>query len=330
MSATNPSAGAVFEVDSLTVHYGRKKAVDGVSFRIEPGQSLGIVGESGSGKSTAAMAAVGLLDPENSTVTARRIRLGDVDLRAPGTGRNGVLGRRIGVVFQNPMVALNPVLTIERQLTDHMREHLRIDRKAAHARAVRLLGEVGIVDAERRLKSYPFQFSGGMLQRITIAIALACDPELLVADEPTTALDATVQAEVVDLILSIKRSRGLSLIWITHDLALLNRIADRVAVMYAGRLVELGPADAVLDHPSHPYADGLLTSVRSLWLDQGSHFRTIDGTPPAAGAETIGCAFLPRCPHAHGRCTTAPPLVAVAGDATHNAACWLLGQEARP
>lgn len=327
MSRDDKMAPAAFEVDGLTVHYGRKKAVDGVSFRIEPGQSLGIVGESGSGKSTAAMAAVGLLDPESSTVTARGVRLGDIDLLAGGSARRGVLGRRIGVVFQNPMVALNPVLTIERQMTDHMREHLGIDRKTAHGRAVRLLGEVGIADAERRLKSYPFQFSGGMLQRITIAMALACDPELLIADEPTTALDATVQAEVVDLVLSIKRSRGLALIWITHDLALLNRIADRVAVMYAGRLVEMGPADAVLDHPSHPYADGLLSSVRSLWLDQGSHFRTIEGAPPAAGAETAGCAFMPRCPRAHERCAKAPPSFPVAGSSEHGAACWLLEQE---
>lgn len=316
--------GPVFEVEHLRVHYGRKKAVDDVSFRLNPGESLGIVGESGSGKSTAAMAAVGLLDPEMSTVAARRIALGDVDLRQAASGRRGVLGRRIGVVFQNPMIALNPVLTIGQQLTDHMREHLRIDAATAHARAVRLLGEVGIVDAEKRLKSYPFQFSGGMLQRITIAIALACDPELLIADEPTTALDATVQAEVVDLILSIKRSRGLSLIWITHDLALLNRIADRVAVMYAGRMVEIGPADVVLDHPAHPYAEGLLASVRSLWFDEGDHFKTIDGTPPASGAETEGCAFRMRCPHAHERCTILPPMFEPGGDMAHRAACWLL------
>jgi oligopeptide/dipeptide ABC transporter ATP-binding protein len=328
MTTMSQSFGSAFEVSSLSVRYGRKLAVDDVSFRLESGESLGIVGESGSGKSTTAMAAVGLLDPDSSSVTAERLALGDSELRSAVGGRYGLLGRRIGVVFQNPMVALNPVLTIERQMTDHMRVHLGIDRHAARRRAIQLMEEVGISDAERRLQAYPFQFSGGMLQRITIAIALACDPELLIADEPTTALDATVQAEVVDLILSIRKARGLTLVWITHDLALLNRIADRVAVMYAGRLVELGPADVVLDHPSHPYTAGLLDSVRGLWLDEGSHFRTIEGAPPTDGADTAGCAFRPRCPHAHVRCTELPARFAVPGPPGHLAACWLLDREA--
>ncbi|CAH1678441.1 Putative peptide import ATP-binding protein BruAb2_1033 [Hyphomicrobiales bacterium] len=321
------STGASFEVEGLTVRFGGKTAVDNVSFRLAPGEALGIVGESGSGKSTTAMGAVGLLDPEVAEVETRHVRLDATDLSALNGARPGVLGRRIGVVFQNPMVALNPVLTIERQLTDHMRQHLRLDARTARARALRLLGEVGITDAERRLSFYPFQFSGGMLQRITIAMALACDPELLIADEPTTALDATVQAEVVDLILSIRRARGLSLIWITHDLALLNRIADRVAVMYAGRLVEIGPADALLDHPSHPYAAGLLASVQSLWTGEGTEFHTIEGSPPANGPDMPGCAFAPRCPHAFERCATRPPMASLPGASAHDVACWLFNSE---
>lgn len=321
-------AGAAFDVAGLTVRFDGRKAVDAVSFRLAPGEALGIVGESGSGKSTTAMGAVGLLDPEVAEVEALHLRLDDVEMRIAGKIRDGILGQRIGVVFQNPMVALNPVLTIERQLTDHMRQHLGIDARTARARALRLLGEVGIADAERRLTSYPFQFSGGMLQRITIAMALACDPELLIADEPTTALDATVQAEVVDLILSIRRSRGLSLIWITHDLALLNRVADRVAVMYAGRLVEIGPADVLLDHPSHPYSAGLLASVRSLWLGEGAEFMTIEGSPPTNGPDMAGCAFAPRCSHASERCASVPPPFPVADATAHVAACWLLENEA--
>ena len=327
---TRATAGASFEVEGLTVRFSGKTAVDNVSFRLAPGEALGIVGESGSGKSTTAMAAVGLIDPEIAEVEARHVRLDMTDLRGPGAPQAGILGRRIGVVFQNPMVALNPVLTIERQLTDHMRQHLHLDARAARARAIRLLGEVGITDAERRLSFYPFQFSGGMLQRITIAMALACDPELLIADEPTTALDATVQAEVVDLILSIRRSRGLSLIWITHDLALLNRVADRVAVMYAGRLVEIGPADVLLDHPSHPYAAGLLASVRSLWTGEGTEFLTIEGSPPSDGPEMPGCAFAPRCPRAFDRCAARPPMASAPADAGHGVACWLFDPKVEP
>lgn len=324
---TNPTVGASFEVEGLTVRFGGKTVVDNVSFHLAPGEALGIVGESGSGKSTMAMGAVGLLDLEIAEVEARRVCLDATVLSGVNGTQTSILGRRIGVVFQNPMVALSPVLTIERQLTDHVRQHLRLDTRAARARAVRLLHEVGITDAERRLSFYPFQFSGGMLQRITIAMALACDPELLIADEPTTALDATVQAEVVDLIQSIRRERGLSLIWITHDLALLNRIADRVAVMYAGRLVEIGPADMLLDHPSHPYAAGLLASVQSLWAGEGAEFRTIEGTPPANGPDMLGCAFAPRCPHAFSRCTTRPPMTFMPGEAAHNVACWLFNSE---
>jgi oligopeptide/dipeptide ABC transporter ATP-binding protein len=317
-------------VDGLSVSYrtpaGPRPVVIDVSFSVGAGEALGIVGESGSGKSTAVTAAIGLLDPEMAHVTATRSTFGGTDLLSGGPD---MLGTRIGVVFQNPLVALNPVLTVGRQITDHMRYHLRLDATAARKRAASLLKEVGIADAERRLDSYPHEFSGGMLQRATIAMALACDPDLLVADEPTTALDATVQAEVVDLVLSLRASRNLGLIWITHDLGLLQRVADRVAVMYAGRIVETGPAGIVLNKPSHPYSQGLLAAVNSLWHGDSERFDTIPGTPPRDLSVIRGCAFLPRCPRAGERCAAErPELIDTGRAAGHRGACWHMTREA--
>jgi oligopeptide/dipeptide ABC transporter ATP-binding protein len=311
-------------VEGLSVSYrtpaGPRPVVMDVSFSVAPGEALGIVGESGSGKSTAVTAAIGLLDRELADVTTLRSTFGGTELLS---GRSNVLGTRIGVVFQNPLVALNPVLTIGRQLTDHVRYHLRLDAATARKRAASLLREVGLADAEARLNSYPHEFSGGMLQRVTIAMALGCDPDLLVADEPTTALDATVQAEVVDLILSLRASRNLGLIWITHDLGLLQRVADRVAVMYAGRIVETGPASIVLDKPSHPYAQGLLAAVNSLWHGSSARFDTIPGAPPRDLSAIRGCAFLPRCPRAGDRCAAErPELLDTGRGPGHRGACW--------
>ena len=318
------AAGALV-VESLTVDYrsrgGAVRAVDGVSLVLGGGEALGVVGESGSGKSTFALALAGLLGPAEATVRATRLAFGDADLARGGDGlRTRVLGRKVGFVFQNPLTALNPVLSIGRQMTDHMRWHLRLPARAAEARAEALLAEVGIADPGRRLGAYPHEFSGGMLQRVTIAMALACDPEWLIADEPTTALDASVQADVVDLVARLRAKRGLGLVWITHDLALLSRIVDRVAVMYAGRLVEIGPAAAVYGAPRHPYTDALLGSIRSLWEEEGGPFRTIEGAPPSLADRRPNCAFRPRCPRQTGRCATAPGLAPV-GPA-HDAACW--------
>lgn len=315
--------GSHLDVKGLSVSYhtsgGKRRVVMDVSFSVGAGEALGIVGESGSGKSTAVTGSIGLLDPEVADVSAERSEFGDVDLLSDGAG---ILGPKIGVVFQNPLVALNPVLTIGHQLTDHMRYHLRLNASEARRRAVSLLNEVGIPDAERRLASFPHEFSGGMLQRVTIAMALACDPDLLVADEPTTALDATVQAEVVDLVLSLGASRNLGLIWITHDLGLLSRIADRVAVMYAGRVVEIGPADIVLEEPSHPYTQGLLAAVKSLWQADSGTFDTIPGSPPRDPSSVEGCAFLPRCTQAGPKCLERPALFETGRAAQHSAACW--------
>jgi peptide/nickel transport system ATP-binding protein/oligopeptide transport system ATP-binding protein len=325
----NPMAPEAAELDvkGLSVAYrtsaGNRPVVADVSFSAAPGEALGIVGESGSGKSTAVIASIGLLDRETADISAEHSRFGDVDLISGDAASVGVLGPKIGIIFQNPLVALNPVLTIGRQLTDHMRYHLHLGSREARRRAVALLKEVGISDAERRLESFPHEFSGGMLQRVTIAMALACDPDLLVADEPTTALDATVQADVVDLVLSLRASRKLGLIWITHDLGLLSRIADRVAVMYAGRVVEVGPADLILNHPLHPYTQGLLAAVRSLWQGDGDIFETIPGSPPGDVASIKGCAFLPRCPLAGPKCVAERPALLAAGDVPgHDVACW--------
>jgi peptide/nickel transport system ATP-binding protein/oligopeptide transport system ATP-binding protein len=322
-SKVKPAIGNL-DVKGLSVSYrtagGNRQVVLDVSFSVAPGEALGIVGESGSGKSTAVTAAIGLLERGMAEVSAQSSIFDGVDLLS---NHAGILGPKIGVVFQNPLVALNPVLTIGRQITDHMRYHLRTNAAEARRRAVALLNEVGISDAERRLASFPHEFSGGMLQRVTIAMALACDPDLLVADEPTTALDSTVQAEVVDLVLSLRASRGLGLIWITHDLGLLSRIADRVVVMYAGRIVETGPASIVLNEPSHPYTQGLLAAVQSLWNGESDRFDTIPGSPPRELSSIEACAFLPRCPLAGPKCAAERPMLIETGRAVgHSAACW--------
>jgi oligopeptide/dipeptide ABC transporter ATP-binding protein len=314
--------GRRLEIADLTVDYRRGnrfiRAVNGVSLDVDPGESLGIVGESGSGKSTLVMASVGLLDPSRSRIGATRLRFGDRDLTR---GAGDVLGRHIGVIFQNPLAALNPLLTIERQLTDHMRFHLAIGQADASDRALQLLKEVGISDASRRLRAYPSEFSGGMLQRVTIAMALACDPELLIADEPTTALDATIQAEVLDLIADIRTRRRLALIWITHDLGLMSHIADRIAVMYAGRLVEVARRDDIYGRPRHPYTRALLDCAESLWDRRDGELRTIEGQPPRLGEPIAHCAFRSRCGRATAACAERPALGAIGG-LGHQVACF--------
>ncbi len=319
------TAAADLVVDGLSVSYPQRgrpvHAVREVSLRVAKGEALGIVGESGSGKSTLALALAGLLRPAEASVTARRVAIGDIVIdRLDNAARTRILGRRLGFVFQNPQTALNPVLSIGRQMTDHIRWHLRLSQKEAWARAAALLADVGIADADRRMATYPHEFSGGMLQRVMIAIAIACDPEWLIADEPTTALDASVQADVVDLVARLRRDRGLGLVWITHDLALLSRIADHVAVMYAGEVVEIGPVATLYDSPRHPYSRALLASVRSLWDQESGPFQTIEGGPPDLAVTGAGCPFRPRCPKAFGRCFEAPTLAPLGQD--HAAACW--------
>lgn len=321
------------DVQGLSVAYRSKdsvvRIVDGVSLSLAKAQALGIVGESGSGKSTFALAVAGLLRSDEALVEAERMALAGTDLlRMSDATRMRTLGKRIGFVFQNPHTALNPLLTIGHQLTDHVRWHLGLSQSEAEDRAATLLGEVGISDISRRMRAYPHEFSGGMLQRVTIAMALACDPELLIADEPTTALDASVQADIVDLVTRLRQNRRLTLIWITHDLALLRRVVDRVAVMYAGQLSELGTTEAVYSKPSHPYTRALLSSVRSLWRDEKGAFEVIPGAPPTPGSLPPGCAFQSRCPLASSLCNEVPDLLSVAPQyaGEHLAACWAISR----
>lgn len=333
MNAAVNTREPYLDVRRLSVSYRSKgsvvRVVDRVNLSLAEGQALGIVGESGSGKSTFALAAAGLLRPDEALVEADQMTLAGKDLlRMSDVTRTRTLGKRIGFVFQNPHTALNPLLTIGHQLTDHARWHLGLSREDAERRAATLLGEVGIGDISRRMQAYPHEFSGGMLQRVTIAMALACDPGLLIADEPTTALDASVQADIVELVTRLRHDRRLTLIWITHDLALLRRVVDRVAVMYAGQLSELGATDVVYSAPAHPYTRALLSSVRSLWRDEDGAFEVIPGAPPTPGALPPGCAFQSRCPWVRSRCNEVPALLPVdplrAGE--HLAACWAISR----
>lgn len=255
-------------VQALRVVYRRqpgRAAIEDASFTIRAGEAVGVVGQSGSGKSTLINAALGLIPARIAEVTALSATYGRTHLLRGANRKDGVLGRRIGIVFQDPFVSLNPLLTVEHQLTDHMRVHLRISARAASERAVRLLDEVGIADASRRIRSYPHEFSGGMLQRVTIAMALACDPSLLVADEATTALDPTVQASIVQLLHETRSARGLGLIWITHDLALLTHVAERALVMSAGQIVEDGPLEELYRRPRHEATMSLMKDANARW-----------------------------------------------------------------
>ncbi|NLU78374.1 ABC transporter ATP-binding protein [Micromonospora sp. HNM0581] len=305
----------VLAVEDLTVTIGTRRgpahAVAGVDWAVQPGQTLALVGESGSGKSMSVLAATGLA-PRTARVTGR-VHLLDAELTGVTEERRRRLrGRHVGFVFQDPMTSLNPVLAVGRQVTEAAEEHLGLTRRAARSRAVELLDMVGIPSAGQRVDAYPHQFSGGMRQRVVIAMALACEPDLLIADEPTTALDVTTQAQIVDLIGDLQRRLGTAVVWITHDLGVVAGIADTVAVMYAGRILEQGPVDAVFGAPSHPYTGALLAARPDPTAD-GADLVTIAGAPPSPLELPAGCAFWPRCPvRGDARCAhELPPLVPV-------------------
>jgi oligopeptide/dipeptide ABC transporter ATP-binding protein len=304
---------ALLEVDALHVELpGRTDyvtVVDEISYVVEPATVFGIAGESGSGKTMSALALLGLL-PRGAHVGGEA-RFGGRDLIGLGPrSLRTVRGRQIAMVFQDPMTALHPMMSIGRQLTEHVRRHLRLPKGEALARAKRLLEDVRIPDPEGALTSFPHQFSGGMRQRIAIAVALACEPQLLIADEPTTALDVTVQAGILRLLDDLRRDRGLSVILITHDLGVMSSIADRVAVMYAGRVVEAGTRSDVLKRPRHPYTAALLRALPQPKSSKTTPLVTIPGAPPAVDAVPAGCAFHPRCRYAVESCTRElPPLV---------------------
>ena len=299
--------------------------VRGVSFDLAAGETIGIVGESGSGKSVTMLAIMGLLASTSASVTAERIDFAGRDLAAMSDAeRRAIRGRELAMIFQDPLVALNPVLRVGYQIAEVFRRHLKLPREEARARAIELLARVGVPDPSARIDQYPHQFSGGMRQRIMIAMALAAGPRLLIADEPTTALDVTVQADIVHLLKELQRQSGMAMIWVTHDLALLARVADRVLVMYAGRIVEEAAAATLYAMPQHPYAAGLLGSMPRLNRARVARQRAIPGAPPDLAALPAGCPFAPRCAHALAACADLEPALAATGVDGGRAACGVL------
>ena len=305
----------MLSVESLCTEFateeGTVRVVDGVSFDVAAGATLGIVGESGCGKSVTALSIMGLLPKPAGRVTGGRILLDGEDLlRLPKDAMHQIRGRRISMIFQEPMTALNPVQRIGRQVIEILRLHGTVgDRRELRSRAIELLAEVGIPAPDRRLDDYPHQLSGGMRQRVLIAIALACRPDVLIADEPTTALDVTIQAQILELIERLQRQRGMSVIFITHDLGVIAEIADHVVVMYAGRVVEKAPVRELFAQPAHPYTRGLLASMPQLQSTPKSHLPTIAGMVPSLAALPAGCRFSNRCSRATPLCETEPAIL---------------------
>ncbi|MFJ2863619.1 ABC transporter ATP-binding protein [Kitasatospora sp. NPDC087314] len=321
----------LLEVDDLRVSFdtprGLVRAVDGISFAVEAGRTLGLVGESGSGKSVTSLAVMGL--HRDATVTGS-IRLIGQELNGLGERELGtVRGRRIAMIFQDPLSSLHPFYTVGEQIAEHYRVHFKANRKTGRQRAIEMLAEVGIPEPARRVDEYPHQFSGGMRQRVMIAMALACEPELLIADEPTTALDVTVQAQILDLIARIQQERGLGVVMITHDLGVVARVADEVLVMYGGRAAEQAPVDRLFATPAHPYTRGLLDSLPRLDDTDDAPLRAIPGSPPSLIAPAPGCSFAPRCARTaaatteeHARCLAERPVLGPLAPG-HQAACHL-------
>ena len=312
-AAAGNGADPLLSVEDLHVHFrtsaGIVRAVEGVSFTVKRGEVVAIVGESGSGKSVSALSVMRLLPRRSALVPQGRVLFEGRDLLGLDDEQmREIRGRHISMIFQEPMTSLNPVLSIGLQITEPLQIHLGMDDTAARARAVELMKLVGIPDAERRLDQYPHQFSGGMRQRVMIAIGLACNPKLIIADEPTTALDVTIQAQILELMKDLSRRLNIALIVITHNLGVVARYADRVIVMYGGRLVEQGAAEAVFHRPRHPYTMGLLRSVPRLDRPRGIKLETIEGLPPNLANAPPGCRFAPRCPYKIAACENEPPL----------------------
>jgi peptide/nickel transport system ATP-binding protein len=319
-----PATGPLLSVDGLRVEFPTRHrtlvAVQDISFSIAPGEILGVVGESGAGKSQTGAAIIGLIDPPGR-IAAGEIRLGGrrIDNLPPPEMRK-VRGREIGAIFQDPLTSLNPLYTIGRQLTETIATHLPATATQARDRAIALLEEVGIQGAAERIDHYPHQFSGGMRQRVVIALALAANPRLIVADEPTTALDVSIQAQIIQLLKRLARDHHTAVMLITHDMGVIAETADRVAVMYAGRIVEIGPVEAVIHRPAHPYTAGLMGSIPSVAAER-ERLAQIDGAMPRLDAIPPGCAFHPRCSQAVSRCRSERPELAEIH--CTRAACWV-------
>jgi len=306
----------LLKVEGLQVEFkGRTRsvrAVRGLSYEIRPGETLAIVGESGSGKSVSAMSLLGLLPARTARVSGSAVFEGRQLVGMSEADLSDLRGNRIAMIFQDPLSSLNPVLTVERQITEALETHTKLTGDQTKKRAVELLELVGIPDAARRVRDYPHQFSGGMRQRVMIAIALSCEPSLLVADEPTTALDVTIQAQILELLRRLREELGMAVLLITHDLGIVAGLADRIAVMYAGRLVETGPTEDTLAEPAHPYTAGLLRSLPRLDEPRQAQLTPIEGAPPDLSSALAGCPFAPRCAWRVPDCWTVPPPLTLA------------------
>jgi peptide/nickel transport system ATP-binding protein/oligopeptide transport system ATP-binding protein len=318
-------AAPVLDVKGLQTVFrtrgGEVHAVNSVSFHLQPGELLGVVGESGSGKSVTMMSLIGLLPSPPAEVRGGEVWLDGRDLLRIGAEElRDVRGGKVGFVFQDPMTSLNPVFTVGDQIMEPLRRHLGMTRAEAEARAADLLDLVGIPDARTRLKSYPHQFSGGMRQRVMIAIALACDPKVLIADEPTTALDVTIQAQILELVRDLRTKLGMAIVWITHDLGVIAGIADRVMVMYAGQIVEQAPVRELFANPRHPYTRALLKTIPSIAGARARRLEVIRGQPPIMRGAPAACPFRPRCDHAFERCARENPQRRPVGPG-HDVAC---------
>ena len=319
----------VLQIDDLKTIFntrdGEVHAVNNVSFSLATGELLGVVGESGSGKSVTMMSVLKLLPSPPAEIVSGSINFQGRDVLAMSDDELRELrGGDIGFIFQDPMTSLNPVFTVGFQLVEAIREHLKLNKKAARQRAAELLEKVGIAQPEARLRDYPHQFSGGMRQRVMIAIALACEPKVLIADEPTTALDVTIQAQILELVRDLRRDQGMGIIWITHDLGVVAGIADRVIVMYGGQIVEHGPVKELYKNPQHPYTKALLATMPSVDSERSERLYSIAGQPPNLSSTPASCSFAPRCEFAFDRCLEKnPPVITVGEKANHQVACWL-------
>ena len=316
----------LLEVKDLQTHFftmdGVVKAVDGVSYDLEEGETLGLVGESGCGKSVSALSLMRLIpDPPGKIVNGEVVLDGEDILKIDMDDMRNIRGAKMSMVFQEPMTSLNPVLTIERQLTETLQLHKGMSKVEARREGIDLLSRVGIPDPEQRIKQYPHQFSGGMRQRVMIAMALSCSPRLIIADEPTTALDVTIQAQILELMKSLTTEFGVALIVITHNLGVVARYADRVNIMYAGRIIERGTAREIYSNPRHPYTVGLLRSVPRLDLPRRAKLDPIEGQPPDLVNLPAGCAFRGRCRWAVDKCATDMPMLEETSP-NHWSACW--------